>query len=157
MHLQREIVSTPASSYNSKLCGAYTYLRGLIVTRGRGDIQAQAAAYGHVWVRDPSTAGVCVVCPLLVSPQGLTRTMCEPRWRMRAMLSHTLPHWELTGPSLHHGLDKTIHLWGLVLAVWSEQPSYHPETHPGLYVSTDQHLTHVWSGVCEGTGPAGSP
>lgn len=29
MHLQREIVSTPASSYNSKLCGAYTYLRGL--------------------------------------------------------------------------------------------------------------------------------
>lgn len=49
-------------------------------TQGLGDIQAQVAAAGHIWVCGPTTAGVCVDihCPLSQYPltQEPMRTMC---------------------------------------------------------------------------------
>lgn len=52
-----------------------------VVTRGHGDVWTHATTEGHVWVCDPTTAGVCVTSKGYENVLGLGCSL-KPCWCM---------------------------------------------------------------------------
>lgn len=155
-----------------------------IATQDHGDLRAQAATKGHAWVCGPAVGGVCVdFCApyypwgphklyvlksenhdeLAQAFSGHGRCGPAPCWLMQWESWYRWPWpwevWPYCSPG-HRRADPDgmgTEESAVPEEAQIDQLSYHPGSHPVLWVSLPQHLSHLWpAGKREGTGPVES-